>query len=58
MQQIPEDPESLTTHIITMERMMAEKGELDTLKPHCHRLRKDIETKLEELLRKYQAQFT
>ena len=30
MQQIPEDPGSLTTHSITTERMMAEKVEPDT----------------------------
>ena len=57
MQQIPEDPESLTTHCITTERMMAEKVEPDTFKPSCHKLRKDIETKLAELLKEYQSQF-
>ena len=56
-QQIPEDPESLTTHSITMERMMAEKVEPDTFKPPHHKLRKDIETKLGELLKEYQSQF-
>ena len=58
MQQIPEDPESLTTHSITKERMMAKKVEPDAFKPPHHRLRKDIETKLEELLKEYQSQFT
>ena len=59
MQQIPEDPESQTTHSITMERMMTEKVEPDTFKPSCRTLRKDIETKLEELLMEYQSsQFT
>ena len=57
MQQIPDDPESLTTHSITTERMMAEKVEPDTFKPPHHKLRKDIDTKLEELLKKYQSQF-
>ena len=58
MQQIPDDPESLTTVSITTERMMAKKIEPDTFKPLHHKLRKDIETKLEELLKKYKSQFT
>ena len=37
--------------------MMAEKVEPDTFKPPCHRLRKDIETKLEEILMEYKSQF-
>ena len=40
MQQIPEDPKSLTTYSITTERMMAKKVEPDTFKPPCHKLRK------------------
>ena len=43
MQQIPEDPESLTAHSITTERMMAKKVEPDTFQPPCHKLRKDTE---------------
>ena len=39
-----------------MERMMAEKIEHDMFKSPCHKLRKDIETKLEEMLREYQSQ--
>ena len=37
MQQIPEDPESPTTHSITTERMIAKKVELDTFKPPCNK---------------------
>ena len=37
--------------------MMAEKIEPDTFGPPCHKLRKDIETELAELLREYQSQF-
>ena len=37
---------------------MAEKVEPDTFKPPCKKLRNDIETKLEELLKKCQSQFT
>ena len=58
MQHILEDQESLTTHSITTERMMAEKVEPNTFKPPHHKFRKDIETKLEELLKEYQSQFT
>ena len=58
MQQITEDPESLTAHSITTERTMAEKVEPDTFQPPHHKLRKDIEMKLMELLKEYQSQFT
>ena len=37
--QMPEYPDSPTTHSITTERMMAEKVELDTFKPPCHKLK-------------------
>ena len=47
MQQIPDAPESLTTHSITTERMIAEKVEPDTFEPPHHKIRKVIETKLE-----------
>ena len=57
MQQIPEDSGSLTTHSITTKQMMAKKVEPDTFKPPCHKLREDIETKLEELLKEYKSQF-
>ena len=57
MQQIPEDSGSLTTHSITT-KMLAEKVEPDTFKPQCHKLREDIKTKLQELLKEYQLQFT
>ena len=49
MQQIPEDPESLTAQSITTDRMMAKKVEPDTFKPPCHKLRKDTETKIADL---------
>ena len=56
--QIPEDSGSLTTHSITTKKMMAEKVEPDTFKPSHHKLRKDIETKLEEVLKEYKSPFT
>ena len=56
MQQIPEDAESLTTHSITTKRMVV-KVEPDIFRPPCHKWRKDIETKLVELLKEYWSQF-
>ena len=44
MQQIPEDPGSLTTHSITTKRMIAKKVEPDMFKQPHHELRKDTET--------------
>ena len=49
--------DSFTNHSITTERMMAKKVELNTSETPCHRLKKDIATKLEELLKEYQSQF-
>ena len=56
MQQISGNSGSLTAHSITT-KMMAKKVEPDIFKLPCHKLRKDIETKLEELLKEYQSQF-
>ena len=36
---------------------MAEKVELDTFKPSHHKMKKDIQTKLEDLLKEYHSQF-
>ena len=36
---------------------MAKKVEPDIFKPPCHMLRKDIETKLEKMLKEYQSKF-
>ena len=45
-------------HSITTERMTSEKVELDTFKPPHHKLKQNIETKLTELLKEYDSQFT
>ena len=55
--QSPANPDSPTTHNITTERMMAEKFELDTFKPLCHKLKQNIKTKLAKLLKEYNSQF-
>ena len=36
--QSPANPDSPTTHSITMERILAEKVKWDTFKPPCHKL--------------------
>ena len=51
------NPDSPTTHNITMERMMAEKVKPDTFKPPPHKLKENIKTKLAELLKEYDPQF-
>ena len=53
IQWIPEDLGSLTTHSITTERKIVKKVELDIFKPRHPKLRKDIETRLGELLKEY-----
>ena len=55
MQQLQEDSVSLTAHSITTKKMMAQKVEPYTFKPPCHKLKKDTETKLEELLKEYKS---
>ena len=57
IQHILYDTESLTTHSIITEKMMANKVEPDTFRPPHQKLRKDIETTLAELLKHYQSQF-
>ena len=58
IQHTPANTDSLTNHSITMERRMAKKVENDTFELLHHKLKKDIGTKLEELLQEYQSQFT
>ena len=58
MQWIPEDSGSLTAHSITTKKMMTQKVEPDSFELPHHKLRKDIKTKLEELLSEYRSQFT
>ena len=56
--QTTENPDAPTTHSITTDKMTAEKVELDTFKPCCHKLKQHIETKLTQLLKEYDSQFT
>ena len=54
MQQILENLD-LLQYTVLPQKMIAEKVEM--FNPPCHKLRKDIEAKLEELLKEYQSQF-
>ena len=58
MQWLSEDSEALTAQSSTTKRMMAKKVEPDLFKPSCHKLKKDTKSKLEDLLKEYQSQFT
>ena len=39
-----------------MKRMMSEQVEADTFEPPCHKLKPNIKTKLEALLKEYELQ--
>ena len=43
--------DAYTTSSVTMKRMMSEKVETDTFEPPCHKLKPNIETKIEALLK-------
>ena len=57
MQYLSEDSGSITAHSVTTKRVMAEKVEPDPFKLPRHKLKKDIQTKLEDLLKEYLSQF-
>ena len=52
-----ENPDAYTTSSITMKRLMSEQVELDTFERPCHKLKPNIKTKLEALLKEYKSQF-
>ena len=51
------NPDTPVTHSITTQQVMAEKVELDTFKPPCHKLQQHIEVKPTTLLKEYNSQF-
>ena len=53
-----ENSDAYTTSSVTMKRMMSEQVKLDTFKPPHHKLKPNIETKLETLLKEYESQFS
>ena len=54
----PMNPDVPTANSVTTERMMTEKVQLDTYKPPHHKLKQNIKTKLMELLKEYNSQFS
>ena len=52
-----ENSDAYTTSSVTMKRTMSEQVEPDNFEPPCHKLKLNIETKLEALLKKYKSQF-
>ena len=49
--------DAYTTSSITVKRMMSEQTEPDTFEPPCHKLKPNIEAKLEALVKEYKSQF-
>ena len=52
-----ENLDAYTTSSVTTKRMMSEQVELDTFEPPHHKLKSNIKTKLEALLKEYESQF-
>ena len=57
MYQLSEDSGSLTAHSIPTKMIMAERVEPVPFKLPHHKLKKNIQTNLEDLLKGYQSQF-
>ena len=53
-----ENPDAHTTSSVTMKKMISEQVEPDAFEPPCHKLKANIEVKLEALLKEYALQFT
>ena len=52
-----ENPDANTTSSVTMKKMMSEQVEPDAFEPPCHKLKPNIEAKLEAPLKEYAIQF-
>ena len=50
-------PNTHSTNSVTLQKMMAEQVQLDTFHPPHHKLKPDIESKLDALLKQYASQF-
>ena len=46
-----------TMNSVTTQKMMSEQVEPDTFEPPCHKLKPNIKTKYEALLKEYKSQF-
>ena len=52
-----DQPDAYTTNNVTLWKMMTEQVQLDTFNPLCHKLRPNIKSKLNTLLKEYTSQF-
>ena len=50
-------PNNHSTNSVTLQKMMAEQVQPDTFHPPCHKLKPNIESKLDALLKEYASQF-
>ena len=55
--QIHNKPDTHSTNSVTLQKMMAEQVQPDTFSPLCHKLKPNITSKLDALLKKYASQF-
>ena len=53
----PKNLDAHTTSSVTMKKMMSEQVQQGTFEPPCHKLKPNIEAKLEALLKEYTTQF-
>ena len=49
--------ETHSAHSITLQKIMAEQVQPDIFDPLCHKLKPDIQSKLDTLLKEYESQF-
>ena len=52
-----DDSKSHSTNSITLQKMMVEQVQLDIFDPPCHKLKPDIQSRLDTLLKEYETQF-
>ena len=52
-----DQPETHPAHSVTLQKMMAEQVQPDIFYPPCHKLKPDIQSKLDALLKQYETQF-
>ena len=57
MEQVSEDSESLMAHPFSIKKMKDETVEPDPFNLPCHKFKKNIQTKLQYLLKECQSQF-
>ena len=50
-------PNNHSTNSVTLQKMMAEQVQPDTFHQSCHKLKPNIESKLDALLKEYASQF-